>query len=46
MIGKMIKRVRKEKGMTKTKLSELTDINISHMQSYENTIPTNLLHIW
>ena len=35
MIGKMIKRVRKEKGMTKTKLSELTDINIGHLTHIE-----------
>lgn len=35
MIGKMIKRIRKEKGMTKTKLSELTDINIGHLTHIE-----------
>jgi phage repressor protein C with HTH and peptisase S24 domain len=35
MIGNMIQRIRKEKGITKTKLSELTDINIGHLTHIE-----------
>lgn len=35
MIGKMIQRIRKEKGITKTKLSEMTDINIGHLTHIE-----------
>ena len=31
MIGDMIAKVRKEKGMTKTELARLTDINIGHL---------------
>ena len=30
MIGNMISKIRKEKGITKTRLAELTDINIGH----------------
>ena len=30
MIGDMIAKVRTEKGMTKTELAKLTDINIGH----------------
>lgn len=35
MIGNMIQKIRKEKGITKTKLSELTDINIGHLTHIE-----------
>lgn len=35
MIGKMIAKIRKEKGITKTKLSELTGINIGHLTHIE-----------
>lgn len=35
MIGNMIQRIRKEKGITKTKLSSLTDINIGHLTHIE-----------
>lgn len=35
MIGEMISRIRKEKGVTKTKLAELTDINIGHLTHIE-----------
>ena len=31
MIGKMIEKLRKEKGMSKTELSKLTNINIGHL---------------
>ncbi len=35
MIGEMISRIRKEKGVTKTKLAEVTDINIGHLTHIE-----------
>jgi len=35
MIGNMISMIRKEKGITKTKLSELTGINIGHLTHIE-----------
>lgn len=35
MIGDMISKVRKEKGMTKTELARLTDINIGHLTHIE-----------
>ena len=35
MIGDMIAKVRKEKGMTKTELASLTDINIGHLTHIE-----------
>ena len=35
MIGNMIQRIRKDKRITKTKLSELTDINIGHLTHIE-----------
>ena len=35
MIGSMIEKIRKEKNMTKTKLSELTGINIGHLTHIE-----------
>ena len=35
MIGEMIAKVRKEKGMTKTELARLTDINIGHLTHIE-----------
>jgi len=35
MIGNMIAKVRKEKGMTKTELARLTDINIGHLTHIE-----------
>lgn len=35
MIGNMIEMIRKEKNMTKTKLSELTGINIGHLTHIE-----------
>ena len=35
MIGNMISKIRKEKGITKTKLSNLTDINIGHLTHIE-----------
>jgi len=35
MIGDMIAKVRKEKGITKTELSRLTDINIGHLTHIE-----------
>lgn len=35
MIGDMISKVRKEKNMTKTELSSLTDINIGHLTHIE-----------
>ena len=35
MIGDMIVKVRKEKGMTKTELARLTDINIGHLTHIE-----------
>ena len=35
MIGDMIAKARKEKGMTKTELSKLTDINIGHLTHIE-----------
>ena len=35
MIGDMIAKVRKEKGMTKTELANLTDINIGHLTHIE-----------
>ena len=35
MIGDMIARVRKEKGMSKTELAKLTDINIGHLTHIE-----------
>jgi len=35
MVGDMISRVRKEKGVTKTKLSQLTEINIGHLTHIE-----------
>ena len=35
MIGNMISKIRKEKGITKTKLAEMTDINIGHLTHIE-----------
>lgn len=35
MIGNMISKIRKEKGITKTELSNLTDINIGHLTHIE-----------
>jgi len=35
MLGKMIQRIRKDRGITKTKLSELTDVNIGHLTHIE-----------
>lgn len=35
MIGDMIAKVRKDKGMTKTELAKLTDINIGHLTHIE-----------
>lgn len=35
MIGDMISKVRKEKGITKTELAKLTDINIGHLTHIE-----------
>lgn len=35
MIGKMIEQIRKEKGITKTELSNLTGINIGHLTHIE-----------
>ena len=35
MIGEMIAKIRKEKGMTKTELSKLTNINIGHLTHIE-----------
>ena len=35
MIGKMLSKIRKEKRITKTKLAELTDINIGHLTHIE-----------
>lgn len=35
MIGEMIAKIRKEKGMTKTELARLTDINIGHLTHIE-----------
>lgn len=35
MIGNMISRIRKEKGITKTKLADLTEINIGHLTHIE-----------
>lgn len=35
MIGEMISRVRKEKGITKTKLAQATEINIGHLTHIE-----------
>ena len=35
MIGKMIEQIRKEKGVTKTQLSNLTGINIGHLTHIE-----------
>lgn len=35
MIGNMISKIRKEKGVTKTKLSQLTEINIGHLTHIE-----------
>lgn len=35
MIGSMISRIRKEKGITKTKLANLTEINIGHLTHIE-----------
>ena len=35
MIGSIIAKIRKEKGITKTKLAELTDINIGHLTHIE-----------
>lgn len=35
MIGDMIAKIRKEKGMTKTELARLTDINIGHLTHIE-----------
>lgn len=35
MIGSMIARIRKEKNITKTKLAEITDINIGHLTHIE-----------
>jgi len=37
MIGDMIAKVRKEKGMTKTELARLTDINIGHLTHIEKS---------
>ena len=35
MIGNMISIIRKQKGITKTKLSELTGINVGHLTHIE-----------
>ena len=35
MIGSMISKIRKEKGITKTKLADLTEINIGHLTHIE-----------
>ena len=35
MIGNMLSKIRKEKRITKTKLAELTDINIGHLTHIE-----------
>lgn len=35
MIGDMIAKVRKEKGMTKTELAKITGINIGHLTHIE-----------
>lgn len=35
MIGNMLAKIRKEKGMTKTELARLTDINIGHLTHIE-----------
>ena len=35
MIGDMIAKVRKEKGMSKTEISRLTNINIGHLIHFE-----------
>ena len=35
MIGSMISKIRKEKGITKTKLADLADINIGHLTHIE-----------
>ena len=35
MIGDMIGKIRKEKGMTKTELAKLTGINIGHLTHIE-----------
>ena len=35
MIGNMISRIRKEKGITKTKLADMTEINIGHLTHIE-----------
>ena len=35
MIGNMISKIRKEKGITKTKLADLTEINIGHLTHIE-----------
>ena len=35
MIGDMVSKIRKEKGITKTKLSDLTEINIGHLTHIE-----------
>ena len=35
MIGSMISKIRKEKGITKTKLADLTEINIGHITHIE-----------
>ena len=35
MIGNMISMIRKEKGITKTKLAEITGINIGHLTHIE-----------
>ena len=35
MLGKMIQKIRRDRGITKTKLSELTDVNIGHLTHIE-----------
>ena len=38
MIGNMISKIRKEKGITKTQLANETDINIGHLTHKDNDI--------
>ena len=49
MIGDMIAKIRKEKGMTKTELAEMTGINIGHLTHIEkgerNPSPENAVNI-
>ena len=50
MIGDMIAKVRKEKGMSKTQLAKLTDINIGHLKKHLQEIDgvndIHHIHIW